>query len=237
MMRNLFRVALICLVVVQHACAPPMESKAPHKETTLEAFPVDMYQAAAKRGEPVYAINTTESEVVIYVYRGGTFAKMGHDHVVISRDVHGFVLLSEESDETKADLYVPLKSLKVDEPTYRAQAGFESSLSDKDIASTRHNMLEKVLEADSYPYVFIHVETDSNIYKQQIVKAGITLHGVTKTITLPVEIERSKNKIGVSGKMILRQTDFNMEPFSVLGGALRVKDEIILNFQLHATRM
>ena len=98
-------------------------------------------------------------------------------------------------------------------------------------------MLDKVLEADSYPYVFIHVDAGSNIYKQQVVKANITLHGVTRTITLPVEIERSKTKIGVSGKMILRQTDFNMEPFSVLGGALRVKDEIILNFQLNATRM
>ncbi len=236
-MRNLFRIALVCMTVGIQACAPPVEKKAPPELATLAAFPQDSYQAAAQRGEPVYAINTDESEVMIYAYRGGTFAKMGHDHVVTSRDVHGYVSLAEDAYEAKADLYVPLKTLTVDEPAKRSQAGFESSLSENDIAGTRRNMLKKVLEAESYPYVFIHVEVDGGIYRQQIVKVGMTLHGVTRTITVPVEIEQTRDRLGIRGKMVLRQSDFGIEPYSVFAGALRVKDEIVLSFRLHAKRL
>jgi len=227
---------LICTVLGLLACTPPQETKVPQQQTTLAAYPGDKYLAAVKSGGQVYAINTATSEVVILVYRGGVFARMGHNHVVTSRDVHGFVLLSEENNEAKSDLYVPLKTLIVDETTKRAQAGFESVVSEKDIAGTRQNMLEKVLEVESFPYVFIHVESES-IYKQQVVMVDMTLHGVTRSFTLPVEIERSEAKLSVSGRMVLRQSDFGVKSFSVLGGALRVKDEIILNFQLHATRL
>lgn len=236
-MRNSFRIALVCMVVGLQACAPPVEKKAPPGLATLAAFPQESYQAAAKRGEPVYAINTDESEVVIYAYRGGTFAKLGHNHVVTSRDVHGYVSLAEDADEAKADLYVPLKMLIVDEPAKRSQAGFESSLSENDIAGTRRNMLEKVLETESYPYVFIHVEVDGGIYRQQIVKVGMTLHGVTRTLTVPVEIERSRDRFAVRGKMVLRQSDFGIEPYSIFAGALRVKDEIMLSFRVQANRL
>ncbi len=236
-MRNLFRMALVCMVIGLQACAPPVEKKAPPELATLAAFPQESYQAAAKRGEPVYAINTDESEVVIYAYRGGTFAKLGHNHVVTSRDVHGYVSLAEDADEAKADLYVPLKTLIVDEPAKRSQAGFESSLSENDIAGTRRNMLEKVLEAEFYPYVFIHVEVDGGIYRQQIVKVGMTLHGVTRTLSVPVEIERSRDRLAVRGKMVLQQSDFGIEPYSIFAGALRVKDEIILSFRVQANRL
>lgn len=237
MICNFFRAACVSIIVGLQACTPHMESKVPHKETTLAAFPSDTYQAIADSGEPVYAINSTESEIVILVYRGGRFAKMGHNHVVISRDVHGFVLLTEDTDKSKADLYVPLGTLIVDESTKRSQAGLELNLSEKNIADTRQNMLEKVLEEASNPFVFIHAESDGGIYKQHVVKADITLHGVTKKITLPVEIERTKNRIGVSGKMVLRQSDFGIVPYSVFAGALSVKDEIVLNFQLYANRL
>jgi hypothetical protein len=234
---NYYRAACVSIIVGLQACTPHMESKVPHKEKTQAAFPSDTYQAIADSGEPVYAINSTESEIIILVYRGGTFAKLGHNHVVISRDVHGFVLLAEDTDKSKADLYVPLRTLIVDESTKRIQAGFESNLSEKDIVDTRHNMLEKVLEVASNPFVFIHAESDGGIYKLHIVKADITLHGVTKKITLPVEIERTKKRLVISGKMVLRQSDFGIVPYSVFAGALSVKDEIVLNFQLDANRL
>jgi len=236
-MRNLLRIALVCVVVGLQACAPPAEREVPYEEMTLATFPEDIYQVAADRGEPVYAINSTESEVVILVYRDGPLAEMGHNHVVVCRDVHGYVWLAEDMDVVKADLYVPLETLTVDEPTLRTQVGFDSSLSEKDIAGTRRNMMGKVLEAASFPVVFIHVEPDSSTLTQHIVNVGITLHGINQTITLPVEVERTKDRLGVSGKLTLRQSDFGIEPYSVFGGALRVKDEIELSFQLHATRL
>ena len=52
------------------------------------------------------------SRIVIEVRRGGTLAQLGHDHVVVSHDVAGYVAPAEG----RADLYVRLDRLVVDEP-------------------------------------------------------------------------------------------------------------------------
>ena len=62
----------------------------------------------------------------------------------------------------RADLYVPLDTLVVDEPALRAEAGFDTQPSAADIAGTRRNMLEKVLEADRYPFALIAVKRSSD---------------------------------------------------------------------------
>lgn len=227
---------LVAVLLGMQACTAPVQTGVPQKQKTLADFPEAFYQSAKENNEPVYSVNTTESEVEILVYRGGTFARMGHNHVVTSRDVHGYVLLSETSDILKADLYVLLDSLVIDEAEKRVKAGFTSSVSEKDIAGTKRNMLEKVLEAQSYPHVFIHVEAE-NMNRYQVVTVDITLHGTTRNYVVPVELINNNDRLSASGRMVLRQTDFGMTPFSVLGGALRVLDDVILNFTIHAKRI
>jgi hypothetical protein len=236
-MQRLFHITLICLLFSLQACTAPVKDKSQARLITLADFPEDVYKTAAKDGEPVYAVDTEQSEVEIYVYKGGTFARMGHDHVVSSRDIHGYVMLPAESGKTQADIYVPLNTLIVDDPQKRLNAGFKSSLKEQDVDGTRRNMLDKVLEADRYPYVFIHVESEGDIYKHQMVNVELTLHGVSKQFTVPVEIEYSKDSLNVAGKLVLKQTDFGIEPYSVLGGALRVKDAVVLVFRLHTKKL
>jgi hypothetical protein len=60
---------------------------------------------------------------------------------------------------------------------------------------------------------------------------------VSKQFTVPVEIEYSKDSLNVAGKLVLKQTDFGIEPYSVLGGVLRVKDAVVLVFRLHTKKL
>src|SRR5262245_57038327 len=78
-------------------------------------FPESHYLQAQKQGKPVYRVDPAESLVVIEVRRGGSLARLGHDHVVASHDVTGYV----SPDEGRADMYLALARLAVDEPELR----------------------------------------------------------------------------------------------------------------------
>jgi hypothetical protein len=220
--------AALAAALVASACAP-LPPPAPRPESAAPALDEAYYRDAAEHGRPVYRIEPGESLVLIRVHRGGRLASMGHDHVVSSREPRGFI----DMEKGRCDLYVAVESLVVDDPAQRAAAGFDSTPSESDIAGTRSNMLDKVLEAERFPFVVVRV----GALTRDVLEAQISLHGVTRPVRIPAKIDSSPERIGVTGSFALKQTDFGIEPFSVLGGALTVQDEVELSFALRAVRV
>ncbi|OGI48361.1 MAG: hypothetical protein A2151_03980 [Candidatus Muproteobacteria bacterium RBG_16_65_34] len=232
------KASLLAVLLLAAACAPlvkpPAVSEPPRAPA---AFPEEFYRQAGERGEPVFRIDPQRSQAVIHVYRGGPLARFGHDHAIASRRLHGYILLPRRLDAAQADLYVPLESLSVDDPALRAQAGFDTTVSAADIAGTRRNMLEKVLEAERYPFAVLHLSRPEGELPALILNAEIGLHGVTQTLRLPVEIEPAAGELRAHGRFSLRQTEFGITPYSLLGGALQVQDRIDLEFEVRARRL
>ena len=199
-------------------------------------FPTEVYRQARERGEPVYAVDPHQSQAVIRVYRGGRLARFGHDHVVAARDIHGYALLPADIAAARADLYVLLDSLSVDEPALRAQAGLDTTPSASDIEGTRRNMLDKSLEAQHHPVARLHLTRSEGAYPAPVLNAAITLHGVTRTYPVPVQMEITERSLRVRGHFALNQTDFAMVPYSLLGGALAVQDQVDIAFELVGLR-
>src|SRR5262249_34378837 len=191
------------------------------------------YQEALKAGKPVYRVDPRESLVAIEVRRGGTLARLGHDHVIASHDVTGYVA----PGEGRADLYIALARLVVDEPELRKQAGFDTQPTESDIEGTRSNMLGHVLEADQHPFALIAVKDADAKDRKPTLAVAITLHGRTRSYKVPSEVEADERTIAVSGKIELNQTDFGITPYALLGGAIAVKDGLMLHFRRHAKRM
>lgn len=220
--------AAVAVCVALASCTPapretPIETGAPTD------FPEREYRQAAAAGKAVYRIEPASSIVVIEVRRGGSLARLGHDHVVASHDVQGYVLPAD----ARADLYVPLAALVVDEPALRVAAHFDTTPSEADIAGTRRNMLGRVLDVDAYPFAQVRVRgVDANH-----VDADIALHGVSRAVRVPIDLAIDAKRVDVSGDLTLRQTDFGIVPLSILGGAVQVQDELALHFTLHALRV
>jgi len=218
------------LALVATACAPVPPAGAP---TPAPAGAPDLdavhYREAMQRGAKVYGAEPGDSLVVVRVSRGGRLAKLGHDHVVSTRDVRGFI----DADQGRGDFYVGVESLAVDDPAQRAAAGFESTPSESDIAGTRSNMLEKVLEADRFPFVVLRVRA----VEAGTLQGELALHGVTRPLRIPAKVDAAAERLEVSGSFAINQTDFGIEPFSVLGGALAVQDRVDLSFTIRAGRM
>jgi hypothetical protein len=211
------------------ACTPNIPPPEPLKYSQAPAdFPISYYPQAKASGSKVLHINSKLSLVTIDVRRGGALARLGHDHIVASHDVIGYV----DVTAGRADLYVVLDRLTVDEPSLRAEAGLTTQLSEEAIAGTKRNMLDKVLESSNFPFALIRVIRNPTDHSSLTVT--ITLHGTMKAFQIPAQIETNAAGLKINGEMTFNQSDFGITPFSILGGALQVEDRLNLRFQIVA---
>jgi hypothetical protein len=225
-------VVTIMLAGLVTACVSQVPRVPPNEEQHPEAFPEAFYLQDAARGHPVFRIEPAMSLVVIEVRRAGSLARLGHDHVVASHGVHGYVA----PDEGRADLYVRLDALVVDEPELRAQAAFDTQPDEAAIAGTRENMLAQ-LHAEEHPYALIHAQMAEAGANDPQVSVAITVNGITREVRTPLQIEKGDTRLNVSGRMSLAQSDFGIAPLSILGGALQVQDRVELRFVIIANRL
>src|SRR6266446_689557 len=227
------RVAAALASTMLAGCALLLREPAPAPAGPPADFPEGYYREALGRGKPVFRVDSRESLVVIEVRRSGSLARLGHDHVVASHEIGGYVA----PDEGRADLYVALARMQVDEAALRAEAGFDAQPSESDIEGTRANMLEKVLEAEKFPFALIGVAGVRAKQKRTTIAVAITLHGNTRTLRVPARIDADAGGLNVSGRLSFDQTDFGITPYSLLGGAIAVKNGVELRFRIRARRL
>ncbi|OGS92282.1 MAG: hypothetical protein A2Z95_00435 [Gallionellales bacterium GWA2_60_18] len=220
-------IALLASVLT--ACVPALPPPIAAENASVPAdFPAARYRQAAALGKKILRVDTARSSIVIEVHRAGPLARLGHDHVVASHDVGGYV----SGTEGVADLYVPLERLAVDEPELRHEAGLDTQPSAEDIAGTRRNMLNRTLDAGHFPYALVHV-TQATAGSPAL-NVSVTLHGMTRTYEVPARIEAVAGGLIIDGRISLNQTDFGITPLAVLGGALQVQDRLDLRFHILA---
>lgn len=221
------------LMVLLAACASQV-AEGPRADTQASGkLPEDYYHRLVAKGVPVFRVDPAGSLLIMEVRRGGSLARLGHDHVVASHDVVGYLA----PDAGRADLLVPLDALVVDEPALRAAAGFDTQPSAAAIAGTRRSMLEKVLETDRYPVATIAVTAGLVDASPQQLPIAITLHGTTRSVDAVAELVKGQDEVRVTGTTAIEQSVFGITPLSVLGGAVTVQDRVDVQFRVRARRI
>ena len=181
--------------------------------------------AAAPHSTPLPTLPAAggANELRILVFRGGTAARLGHNHVL-------------QADGLQVDwpaagpvLRFRLDALAIDPAALRARLGpaFASAVDDEARAGTRANLL-KALDAAAHPEVVVRTLQQVGEGAQRAVEAEITLHGVTRRQWFAVGIDRGRAR----GEVVVRQSDFGIQPFTVLGGLLAVQDALVVQFEL-----
>jgi polyisoprenoid-binding protein YceI len=101
--------------------------------------------------------------------------------------------------------------------------------------STRQHLLSaENLQAERFPFVRIHSLQISGEAPKFAAKIQVQMHGQSREMWLPLDVEGLPDRVSVSGSFVLRQTDFGAQPYSLLGGLLSVQDEVVLDFKLSA---
>lgn len=166
---------------------------------------------------------TAADELRILVFRGGTAARLGHNHVLKAGDLRVQWLAAG------LVLRFRLDALAVDPLALRERLGpaFASAVDDEARAGTRANLL-KALDAASHPEVVVRTLQQLGEGGRRAVEAEITLHGVTRRQWFVAEVQERRAR----GEVVVRQSDFGIQPFTVLGGLLAVQDALVVQFEL-----
>lgn len=185
----------------------------------------------------VYKVDSDLSRILIRVYRGGLLAKLGHDHIVASQNMQGYIRIHKKTGECRADFYAPLKSLDVDNEIFRAAENLDTSPSQADIIGTKNNML-KSLEQAQFPFAQLRSSDCSPAVSAEATGAALSLHGVTRELQLEISIEFAEEQsLRLKGGFSILQTDFDIEPFSIMNGLIKVEDRLDLSYSISATKL
>jgi polyisoprenoid-binding protein YceI len=230
-------VLLLCLGLV--ACPRPVRPPAPAPEVPPQTAPTPPAPPSSEAGATLYQIDPQASVLHIFVYRGGTFARLGHNHVMTSKSVTGRVWMRSEFPASSFELSFPVADLIVDDPDARRAAGaeFPPDIPDGDKEGTRKNMLRKeVLDAEAYPNVTVKSAAVAGSLQAPKITARITIKNASRDVLVPTNIVANGDRLTASGEFDIVQTDFGMKPFSVALGALEVQDRLHVRFNLVAAK-
>lgn len=194
---------------------------------------------AAEPAGMAYDIVADESLLTLRVYRAGTLARLGHNHVIASRHLQGRLRLGASLADSSLSLTIPVTLLTIDEPQLRALAGsdFEAAVPDSARSGTRDNLLgAALLDGSRFPGIEIESASLSGSLPGRVMATlQIRVRDVQTRLELPVNVEQpDAATLVASGEATLRQSQFGLAPFSVMMGALQVQDEMQLQFRIVA---
>lgn len=228
------KLILAWVLLVLAGCSQGTVSRLPIQADAPKDFPADPFPGQAGTR---FRVLPVESIVKITVFRGGKLARLGHNHVITSRQLGGEVLLAKELTGSRASLYLPVASLVVDDPVHRHEAGegFEYPLSQQDREATRANMLgERLLNAVAHPYILIQVLGLQEAEQGLSATIQLTVLDAPLIKQVPVAFSQAECVLSVTSSFELRHAELGLEAFSVLGGALQVQEMIQVSVEVLA---
>ena len=180
-----------------------------------------------------FAIDPATSTITLQAGKSGVFSFAGHDHEIVAPVSDGEITLDRQDiSRSRISIRFDAKALKV---TGKGEpAG--------DVAEVQQVMLsDRVLDVQKYAVISFASRTMSVTKRSgdriTVQVAGdLTLHGVTRPLTLPVDVQLAAGQIRADGKAVVRQSEFGIEPVKAGGGTVRVKDAVEVSFSVVARR-
>jgi polyisoprenoid-binding protein YceI len=174
-----------------------------------------------------YVIDSSASAVQVHVGKSGVFGFAGHTHEVAAERFEGRVDADpDDLARSSVELSFEASGVKVS-----AQGEPEGD------APKVHEVMAgpKVLDVSRFPAIRFRSRqvagrrAADGAYELQV-SGEISLHGVSRTVTVPVRVELSGTTLTASGRTALPQRAFGIEPVSAGGGTVKVKNEVGIEF-------
>ena len=162
-------------------------------------------------------IDVAHSTLRIHVGKSGLFSAAGHEHWVTAPIAEGSV---DEAEPAHVFFRVDANKLKVEN---------DEKLSSADQARVQETMQTKVLDSAHYPDIsFRSTSVEKTSDGTWLVKGDLRLHGQTHSVSSIVHKENN----AYLGSCKIKQTDFGINPVTVAGGVVKVKNELEIEFSV-----
>jgi hypothetical protein len=162
--------------------------------------------------EGTHTIGPSNGSLKVKTGREGAAAKAGHD---LTLGVNSWEATIEGGDSPSIKLSADPSSFEVIEGH-----GGAKPLSDKDRADIKKSVTGKVLGSDQITFTSSEV-TDSQA------KGDLSIAGQGSVVSVPLSVSADK----ISGSITLSQSEFGIKQFKALMGALKVKDQVTVEFE------
>lgn len=184
-----------------------------------------------------FKVDAAKSDVRVLVFKSGVASGLAHDHVIVSKSVKGEVKWNGDVAQAQVNLRIPVGSLIADETQYRKQEGdkFKTEISESDRKDIFETMTgDTVLDAKRYPDIIIQSSRVSGTVPNLQLEIQLNLHGVSKSLSIPVVVELQNGSIHAKGSISFKQSDFKIKPISLFLGSIKVQDEVQVKFDVVA---
>jgi YceI-like domain len=167
-------------------------------------------------GAQNFGIDAENSKVTVRVFKSGLFSAFAHDHEISAPIVRGTVL---QSPQPSVELVFDARRLRVLDP----------GLAPDKRAEVQKTMLgPQVLDSERFPEITFRSSSVQRLGGGWRVQGEMTIHGQTRPVTVEVAEAGSRYR----GSVALRQRQFGIQPVSIAGGTVKVKDEIKIEFDV-----
>ena len=157
-------------------------------------------------------IDLEQSTITVHVGKSGLFSAAGHEHTVTAPIAAGAI-----NDSEGGHVW------------FRVDTDKMTVLPEKDQEAVQSTMQRSVLESAKFPEISFESTSIRKIGDRRWTVIGnLTLHGKTRSITVDVHGDDG----AYFGESKIRQTKFGIRPVSAAGGAVKVKDELKIDFRM-----
>lgn len=187
---------------------------------------------AAPLAAATYTIDAASSKLEVTTGKAGLFKAAGHTHLVRAGAFTGEVQADPAKPAgARVALTIDAASLKILDP----------EASEKDRATSQSNMEgDKTLDVARFTtikFVSKKVEVKPAGAAFDVAIDGLLqLHGVQKDVRVPCVVKIEGDMLTASGAAEIRQKDFGITPFSAGLGAVKVKNEVKISFEIVAKK-
>ena len=197
-----------------------MSSSVPRPALTfISSAVLVLLSFTATPGAEPRPIDVEHSTLTVFVYKSGLFSAFGDDHVIRAPIASGSI----SADVPFAvDVSVRSANLEVLDPKLAA---------DKRSEVQTRMLGREVLDSAKFPDItFRSTAIEPAGADRWTVTGRLTIHGETQPATFSVVRKDGRYR----GTASLKQRAFGIEPITVAGGAVKVKDEVKVEFDIVA---
>jgi polyisoprenoid-binding protein YceI len=180
-----------------------------------------------------FKLDPAATRVTVRVGKAGLFAVAGHMHEVAAPAVSGTISVD------RTDIGRSVVMLEFDATALKVTGTGEPV---DDLPEVQRVMMSaRVLDVRQYPKITFQsrrVQVGRRVGDRVTLQldGDLSLHGVTRPVTVPVDLHLSADSLVAEGTVTVRQTDFGIRPVTAGAGTVKVKDQVEVVFQVAARR-
>ncbi len=177
-----------------------------------------------------FSMIAAQSQITITLTQEGALQKIHPLHHVAAKNFTGQIQLPNDETKTVVELDADTKSF----------VNIDADMKDFEKSGFHKVLHGEVLQSDRFPNIKFRSVLVTNLQKSGnnrsfTLNGDLTLRGVTRRVAFPVKVTLQGNQLRATGEESIKQSDFNITPYSGGLGTIKIGDQLKVSFTIVAT--